>query len=82
MFEPLPVAFSCNCSRERTLNALASIPKADIQELLEELGSITVPCVGTRDKDWFTVEFSFTTELIVEIVRKDGSRYRKVLDME
>ena len=44
LFEPLPVAFSCNCSRERTLNALASIPAAEIRELLEELGSITMDC--------------------------------------
>jgi molecular chaperone Hsp33 len=44
LFEPLPVTFSCNCSRERTLNALASLPTAEIRELLEELGSITMDC--------------------------------------
>lgn len=44
LFEPLPVAFNCNCSRERTFNALASIPATEIEELLEELGSITMDC--------------------------------------
>lgn len=44
LFEPLPVAFNCNCSRERTLNALSSIGAAEIEELLEELGSITMDC--------------------------------------
>ena len=44
IFEPRPVRFRCNCSRERTLNALASLPVADIRELLAELGSITMDC--------------------------------------
>ncbi len=44
LFEPLPVAFECNCSRERTYNALASLPNAEVEELLEELGSITMDC--------------------------------------
>lgn len=44
LFEPLPVAFRCNCSRKRTLNALSSIPAAEVEELLEELGSITMDC--------------------------------------
>lgn len=44
LFEPLPTIFSCNCSRKRTFNALASLPLDDIRELLEELGSITMDC--------------------------------------
>jgi molecular chaperone Hsp33 len=44
LFEPVPVAFNCNCSRERTFNALASIPAEEVRELLEELGSITMDC--------------------------------------
>ncbi len=44
LFEPLSVRFNCSCSRERTFNALISLPKAEIQELLEELGSIAMDC--------------------------------------
>jgi molecular chaperone Hsp33 len=44
LFPPNAVRFECNCSRERTLNALSSLPVADIRALLEELGSITMDC--------------------------------------
>ncbi|QFU76961.1 Hsp33 family molecular chaperone HslO [Halioglobus maricola] len=44
LFEALPVSFKCTCSRERTLAALSSIQTADIEELLAELGSITMDC--------------------------------------
>jgi molecular chaperone Hsp33 len=44
LFEPVPVAFQCNCSRQRTLKALASLPATEVEELLEELGSITMDC--------------------------------------
>jgi molecular chaperone Hsp33 len=44
LFEPLSAEFKCSCSRERTLNALSSLPASDILELLEELGSITMDC--------------------------------------
>ncbi len=44
LFEPATVAFQCNCSRQRTRNALASLPRAEVEELLEELGSITMDC--------------------------------------
>lgn len=44
LFEPVPTRFRCNCSRERTLNALSALPREEIRELLEELGSITMDC--------------------------------------
>ena len=44
LFEPSAVRFQCNCSRERTFNALTSLPPLDLEELLEELGSITMDC--------------------------------------
>jgi molecular chaperone Hsp33 len=39
-----PVQFRCRCSRERVLNALAALGKADLQSLLEEQGKATVTC--------------------------------------
>jgi len=44
LFEPSDVSFNCSCSRERTHNALLTLNPADIEELLEELGSITMDC--------------------------------------
>jgi molecular chaperone Hsp33 len=44
LFEPSPVAFQCSCSRERTLNALASIDRVELQEILNEQGNITMDC--------------------------------------
>lgn len=41
---PAGVSFHCNCSRERTQNALITLDPADIEELLEEMGSITMDC--------------------------------------
>jgi molecular chaperone Hsp33 len=44
LFEPSGVSFHCSCSRERTHNALITLNPADIEELLVELGSITMDC--------------------------------------
>ena len=44
LFEPSDVSFNCSCSRERTHKALLTLNPADIEELLEELGSITMDC--------------------------------------
>jgi molecular chaperone Hsp33 len=44
LFESSGVTFRCSCSRERTRNALASLHPAEVGDLLEELGSITMDC--------------------------------------
>jgi molecular chaperone Hsp33 len=44
LFEPAPVNFHCTCSRERTRNALATLPTTEVEELLGELGDITMDC--------------------------------------
>ena len=44
LFEPSPVSFHCSCSRERTRNALATLDRKELEELLAELGSITMDC--------------------------------------
>ena len=54
LFEPLAVDFRCSCSRERTLNALASLPRAEVEDLLEELGSITMDCEFCNQQYRFT----------------------------
>lgn len=44
LFEPTGIGFHCSCSRERTRNALSTLDPAEILELLEDLGSITMEC--------------------------------------
>jgi len=44
LFDPAPVSFHCTCSRERTRNALVTLHPSELEELLEELGSITMDC--------------------------------------
>ena len=38
------MTFHCSCSQQRTLNALATLDSAELEELVEERGSITVDC--------------------------------------
>lgn len=38
------VEYKCNCSREKILNALVSLPKKEIQEILDEEDKIEVTC--------------------------------------
>lgn len=44
VFDPCPVAFHCNCSRERTLAALATINRLELEEILREQQRITMDC--------------------------------------
>ena len=44
VFEPRTVQFACNCSRERTLNALISIGSVEIRALLDEMETISMDC--------------------------------------
>ncbi len=44
LFAPRAVKFRCSCSRERTRNALSALDPAEILDLLEEQGSISMEC--------------------------------------
>lgn len=44
LFEPKKLRFTCSCSRERSANALLSIGKEEVEELLLEKGSIDIDC--------------------------------------
>ena len=62
LFERSAVRFQCNCSRERTFNALTSLPPLDLEELLEELGSITMDC------EFCNQQYCFNREDLSEIL--------------
>lgn len=45
LFEPQPLEFRCSCSRERSLNALASLGQQDAEALLgESAGEVVIDC--------------------------------------
>ncbi len=44
LFAPAAVRFQCSCSRERTLRALSAIGPSELEDLLQELGCITMDC--------------------------------------
>ena len=43
-FEPKGIVFECNCSSERSLNAIRLLPKHEITELFEEQETVTMNC--------------------------------------
>ena len=68
LFDPLPVCFRCSCSRQRTLNALRSLPAEEIEELLVELGTITMDC------EFCNQQYSFQREDLAAIPGTDDSQ--------
>ena len=53
IYPPQAVTFVCGCSRERTLEALASVPVEQIKEILEADGEIVMTC------DYCLTEYHF-----------------------
>ncbi|MEJ2531115.1 MAG: Hsp33 family molecular chaperone HslO [Halioglobus sp.] len=66
LFDPRTVTFRCNCSRERTRNALAALGPAEVNDLLEELGSITMDC------EFCNQQYRFEREDLAEILGEEG----------
>lgn len=50
LFSPRPVQYHCSCSRERTANALLTIGKEEVENILAEQGEVEMTCefCGTR----------------------------------
>jgi molecular chaperone Hsp33 len=44
LFDPIEVTFSCTCSRERSGQALRTVPKAELESILAEQGKIEMGC--------------------------------------
>ncbi|MEH6591023.1 MAG: Hsp33 family molecular chaperone HslO [Halioglobus sp.] len=68
VFSPESIEFSCNCSRERTYNALATIGEAEINDILVEQGSITMDC------EFCNQQYSFSPEDLKELIETDEPR--------
>ena len=44
LYEPEPIAFRCNCSRERVASALKGMGRDGVESILEEHGSVEADC--------------------------------------
>ncbi|PWW10353.1 molecular chaperone Hsp33 [Pseudidiomarina tainanensis] len=44
VYPPMPVSFECGCSRERTLEALATVEPSELHEILTQDGEIVMTC--------------------------------------
>lgn len=44
LFSPQPVAFVCGCSKERSANALKSLDKAELHDIIEKDGELKLNC--------------------------------------
>jgi len=53
-FEPKCIRFSCNCSRDRSLNAIRLLPDHEITELFEEQQTVTMNCEMCGESYHFT----------------------------
>ena len=56
IFEPKALKFACSCSRARSANALMTIGKEEVEELLVEKGSIDIDCQFCNQHYHFSAE--------------------------
>lgn len=68
LFDPASVSFQCTCSRQRTFNALCSLNPAEVTELLEELGSITMDC------EFCNQQYQFTREDLAAVLGDENTK--------
>ncbi len=68
LFTPSAVSFHCTCSRARTRSALATLPSIELEELLEELGSITMDC------EFCNQHYCFSRSDLAGVLEGDGAK--------
>ncbi|NTS75832.1 Hsp33 family molecular chaperone HslO [Catenovulum sp. SM1970] len=44
LFEPKSIRFNCGCSRDKSLNAIASINASELESIIEEQGQVATRC--------------------------------------
>jgi molecular chaperone Hsp33 len=69
LFEGRPLAFRCHCSRERVANALRMLGQAEVNDILQQEGSIEVACEFCNRKysfDAVDAEALFATAAVVD----------------
>ncbi|USD65191.1 Hsp33 family molecular chaperone HslO [Vibrio sp. SCSIO 43136] len=67
VFEPQPVVFHCGCSRERSAGAILNVDRAEINDILAEVGSVSLHC------DYCGTTYSFDDADIKELFEPSQS---------
>ncbi len=67
LFDPEDLRFACDCSRERSLRALKSLPAEELQEMLENEEEIAVDCQFCSRK------YRFDRTSIAELQGRSGA---------
>ncbi len=64
VLDKIPVNFTCNCSRERIERSLISLPKSDLQEMIDDAKPVEVRCQFCCKK------YEFTPEELTGLIKK------------
>ncbi|WP_414931667.1 Hsp33 family molecular chaperone HslO [Vibrio europaeus] len=67
LFDPQTVEFFCGCSRERSGAAIVTIDRAEVNEILAEVGSISLHC------DYCGTNYSFDEAQVSELFNQTDS---------
>ncbi len=66
LFPPQSVSFNCGCSREKTLSSLATVPQAEIEQIIKEDGAVKMQC------DFCQAEYVFDSIDVAQIYANAG----------
>ncbi|WP_333004620.1 Hsp33 family molecular chaperone HslO [Vibrio coralliilyticus] len=67
LFDPQPVEFHCGCSRERSGAAIVTIDRAELNDILAEVGSISLHC------DYCGTNYTFDEAQVSELFDQTDS---------
>ncbi|MGY3685451.1 Hsp33 family molecular chaperone HslO [Vibrio coralliilyticus] len=67
LFDPQPVEFHCGCSRERSGAAIVTIDRAEVNDILAEVGSISLHC------DYCGTNYTFDEAQVSELFDQTDS---------
>ncbi|KLN65514.1 Hsp33 family molecular chaperone HslO [Vibrio sp. VPAP30] len=72
LFDPQAVEFFCGCSRERSGAAIVTIDRAEVNDILAEVGSISLHC------DYCGTNYSFDEAQVSELFNQSGMNNKKL----
>lgn len=61
VYEPVPVAFHCGCSAEKSMNALYSVPVEELSDIMQRDGDIRLVC------DYCLTEYIYGEQALAQI---------------
>lgn len=72
LFDPQPVEFHCGCSRERSGAAIITIDRSEVDDILAEVGSISLHC------DYCGTDYSFNKTDVLQLFDDADSEHKKL----